>query len=78
MGSPSFCDKILDFIETKLDGLLLNDDLSINYSSVTDIIIHHFFKDLDTYYQTEYSCGADTNSFAREAILRHASERLRK
>ena len=32
---------------------MLNDDLSINFSAITDMIIHHFFRDLDLYYQKD-------------------------
>jgi hypothetical protein len=42
--------KILDVIEKQFDKIFLNEDLSINFSGITDLVIKHFFKDLDIYY----------------------------
>ncbi len=41
--------RIIAFVEEKLSALLLNDDLSINYQSVTDTLVRRYFKDLDAY-----------------------------
>lgn len=49
----SFRQKVLDFVEDQLDSLFLNDDYSINYSSISDAIIHRYFKDLEAYYIEE-------------------------
>lgn len=42
--------KILKYLEKEIDKLFLNEDLSINFSSISDYIIRHFFSDLDKYY----------------------------
>jgi len=42
--------KFLDYLEKQIDKIFLKPDLSIHFSSVTDLIIHRFFKDLEAYY----------------------------
>ena len=49
--------RIVDFLEEKFSRILLNDDFSINYQSVTDNLIRRYFKDLDSYYSTEAEAG---------------------
>jgi len=41
---------VLDYLEKQMDKIFLKEDLSINFSSVSDLIIHRFFSDLDLYY----------------------------
>jgi hypothetical protein len=45
--------KVLNFIERQIDKLFLNKDLSINYSFISDFIIHKYFKDLEIYYSVK-------------------------
>ncbi len=70
--------KILDIIEKELDKLLLNDDLTLNYSMITDLIIRHFFHDLDKYYTTECTNENNKSCNAKETILRHTKNELKK
>ncbi len=44
--------KIWDYSEKQLDRLLLNDDLSLNFSSITDRLIQRYFGSLEAYYTT--------------------------
>jgi hypothetical protein len=44
--------RILSLLEKQMDKLLLNEDLSINFSGISDLIIHHFFRDLEIYFTT--------------------------
>ena len=46
----SFRKKMLQFIESQLEKVFLNDDLSLNYKGVNDIIMHRYFKELEMYY----------------------------
>jgi hypothetical protein len=48
-----FRQKVLDYMEKQLDRVLLNDDLSLNFSSITDLILRRYFKDLNDYYTNE-------------------------
>jgi glycerol-3-phosphate dehydrogenase len=45
--------RIVEFLEEKFSRILLNDDFTINYQSVTDGLIRRYFKDLDSYYSTK-------------------------
>jgi hypothetical protein len=42
--------KFLDYLEKQIDKIFLKNDLSLHFSSVSDLIIQRFFKDLDAYY----------------------------
>ena len=70
--------KILDYVDAKLDKILLNDDLSINFTSITDFIIRHFFTDLETYY-SNYCVNEDgPDCRAKVAICSHIADVLKK
>jgi hypothetical protein len=42
--------RLFAYLEKQIEKVYLNKDLSINYTSITDLFIRHFFKDLDIYY----------------------------
>lgn len=64
--------KIRKFIEEQLEKILINSDGTINFSSITDRIIHHYFRDLDIYYSSE-------NLYDSKILIRDAiRERLYK
>jgi hypothetical protein len=44
--------KILHYLGHQLENIFLKKDLTINFSSVNDFVIKHFFKDLAMYYDT--------------------------
>jgi hypothetical protein len=58
--------KIQKFIEEQLEKLFINEDGSVNFSSITDIIIQRYFRDLDVYYSEQLL--ANTNELIRNAI----------
>jgi hypothetical protein len=70
--------KIRDYLEKQIDKLLLNEDLTINFSSISDFIIHHFFHDLEIYYSHNLPNENRSNYIAREAIREKLAETLRK
>jgi hypothetical protein len=70
--------RIRDYLEKQLDKILLNEDLSINFSSVSDFIIQHFFHDLDIYYGSNIKDSNRSNYLAREAIREKLAQSLRK
>ena len=70
--------KIRDYIEKQLDNLLLNEDLTINFSAISDFIIHHFFRDLEIYYSSRQTNGDRSNYLAREAIREKLAQVLRR
>jgi hypothetical protein len=66
--TPELRKKINDYIEKQLEHLMLNKDFSINFSRISDLIIRHYFKDLDRYY------AIDTT--VRHAIRKRLSDLL--
>lgn len=60
--------KILDVLEEQLDKIFLNDDLTVNFSFISDNIIRSYFKELDGYYEKECDDIADIKCRARDII----------
>jgi hypothetical protein len=60
--------RVLDYLEKQIDKLLLNEDLTINFSVISDLIIHHFFKDLDIYYTQDCQHESKPGCSAKKAI----------
>ncbi|MBN2237948.1 MAG: hypothetical protein JW729_10330 [Bacteroidales bacterium] len=48
----SFRKKVLQFIDSQIEKVFLNDDFSLNYHAVSDAIMHSYFKELELYYGT--------------------------
>lgn len=70
--------KVLSFFEKQMDKLFLNKDLSINYSFISDLIIHKYFKDLEIYYSAESTDKNYKTLCARELIRKKLMEILDK
>jgi hypothetical protein len=70
--------KVLDILEEQLDKIFLNDDLTINFSFITDSIIHAYFKELDSYYAKECADDGPLNCMARDVIRKRAAETIQK
>ena len=70
--------KILDILEEQLDRIFLNDDLTINFSFITDAIIHSYFKELDSYYAKECETDGDKNCKARDIIRERTAQVIQK
>ncbi len=51
---------VIDFLGNQLNRIFLNDDLSLNYSIITDSIVSKYFHDLDIYYKDD--CLPDDNA----------------
>lgn len=69
---------ILHYLEKQMEKIFLNEDLTINYSSINDFIIHHFFSDLETYYDADCTGQAGIDCRARDAICLHLASVLKK
>lgn len=70
--------KLANYVDRQLDRIFLNKDLSMNFSSIADMIIHRYFKDLDTYYSTMCMNCEGTERLAREAIREKLAQVLKK
>jgi len=56
---------------------LLNKDLSINYSYITDIIVHRYYKDLEAYYYSKKIIGKE-NIYVKDLIRKRLIRVLKK
>jgi pimeloyl-ACP methyl ester carboxylesterase len=45
--------KIMDSISEEINKIFLNDDYSLNFSALNDLILEKYFRDLDAYYYDE-------------------------
>jgi hypothetical protein len=61
--------KALGYLEKLLDKLLLKDDLTVNYKSITDSIIRNYFKDLETYYSSD-CVGEEVENCPARTVIR--------
>jgi hypothetical protein len=52
--------KLIDFLRRQMNRIFLSDDLCLNYSFISDVIIKKYFKDLEIYY-TENSTDENGN-----------------
>ena len=67
--SGTFRQKLMSYLGNQLEGMFLNDDLTINFSSISDFIIKHFFSDLAAYYQTSHN-GQDVLNLQKKQEIR--------
>jgi len=63
--------KVLDFLTEQLNNLFLNDDKSLNYSYISDLILQKYFRDLELYYT---DCQDETSMFCK--VKERTRERL--
>ena len=78
-GQPcEFRKKILDYLNEQLEKIFLNEDLTINYASISDFIIHHFFSDLEAYYQNFCVRRHKQDCRAKLVICSQLAESLKK
>lgn len=70
--------KVLDFIEEQLDKLFLNEDLTVNYSAITDMVIHRYFRDLELYYTGKYLDENREDCHVRELIRERLAAVIKK
>ena len=74
----TFRQKLIDFISEQLNNIFLNEDKSLNYSFLTDIILKKYFRDLDIYYIEECKDENDNTCKARELIQKRVEQVIRK
>ena len=70
--------KILDILEEQLDKIFLNEDLTVNFSFITDSIIRAYFKELDSYYAMECEDEGKANCRARDIIRKRTANIIKK
>ena len=70
--------KLIKYLEKQMDKLFLNDDLTLNFESITDKILHRYFKDLETYYSAEPVKNGEGQSLIRDQIRERLAKVLKK
>lgn len=70
--------KILDWFDEAADKIFLNDDMTVNYSFISNKLIHNYFKDLEAYYENGKISIKGQTFLARNKIRSRAIETLKK
>jgi len=70
--------KVLDYMRRQLAKIILNEDLSLNYASVTDLIIRRYCRDLDIYYSKQCPDRKNVTCRAKDVIREELALMLRK
>ncbi|MBN1406296.1 MAG: hypothetical protein JW956_00820 [Calditrichaceae bacterium] len=60
--------KLIKYLEKQMDKLFLNADMTLNFESITDKILHRYFKDLETYYSAEPIMDGEGQALIRDQI----------
>jgi len=74
--------KVVGYLSDKLNSIFLDDDKSLNYTSVADVIVSRYFKDLDSYYrsgpeiETRENDGDLINNRLATILNKHRSDRI--
>lgn len=76
-SKKTFRKKILDFLQLRMDSIFLKEDFTMNYSFITNAIIHRYFKDLEAYYSETDSDGGITMTLKR-IVRERLAETLKK
>ncbi|MEE4311225.1 MAG: hypothetical protein V2J62_05095 [candidate division KSB1 bacterium] len=70
--------KILDYLEKQMDKIFLNDDYTINFSAISDMIIHRYFKDLEIYFSSAPYDATKPDVLVKDVIRNELIRILRK
>jgi hypothetical protein len=70
--------KFIKYIGQKLNGLLLNEDMTLNYSTITDAIVSKYFRDLAIYYNVPRNGEQNSDSKAKDKIRERLVKVIKK
>ncbi len=70
--------KVVDFLGRQMNRIFLNEDLTLNYSFISDAIIKRYFKDLEVYYTGRITKETDQISETGELIKERLKNKLQK
>jgi hypothetical protein len=68
--------KVIDFLGRQMNRIMLNEDLTLNYSFISDAIISRYFKDLEEYYSETYIETDDRKGKVNELIRNRLRNKL--
>ncbi len=60
--------KVVNFVNRQLNKFFLNEDLSLNYSFITNALLGNYFQDLQTYYQEESASDEESANRIKDLI----------
>lgn len=70
--------RILDYLGRQVNRIFLNEDFSLNYSFLSDILLKRYFSDLEAYYSTRRDLDGTQLRRASELIRERLCDRLYK
>ncbi len=70
--------KILNFLNRQLDHFFLKKDFTINHESISEFVIHHFFRDLETYFDDRCVTEDGEDCNVKSAICSNFTNVLKK
>lgn len=70
--------KLVEFLDQQMKRILLNEDLSLNFAFINDVIVRNFFKDLETYYTDECKDEDDFHCNVKDLINNRLIQILEK
>ncbi len=73
-----FKQKILNFFKRQRDKILFNETMHVKFPSLTDLIIKHFFKDLDIYLTQKCVEENKSDCLAKDVIRERITNALKK
>ncbi len=76
--SNGFKEKFLNFFKRQRDKILFNESLHVKFPSLTDLIIKHFFKDLDIYLTQKCVEENKSDCLAKDIIRDKITDALKK
>lgn len=77
-GNNSLKSSMSQYIRDQFNNILFNEKLHINFPSITDFIIKHFFKDLSVYLTENCVTEDNTECLAKEVIQEKLHQTLLK
>jgi len=69
---------IIDFLGKQLNEIFLNEDLTLNYTYITDFIVSKYFRELEIYYKDDCEDGNTAECRIKEKILLRLLNTLKK
>lgn len=75
-GDTSTRKKLVDFLGRQMNRVFLNEDLSLNYSFITDAIMNRYFSDLELYYSDKPVYSEGGSATYRELIRKRLLDKL--
>ncbi len=70
--------KVIDFLGRQMNRIFLNEDLTLNYSSITDTLMRRYFNDLKVYYSGDILDLKSNESFRAGELIRERLHSLLK